>query len=63
MHSYSFAQENELLAFLSSYNNKQDLLHGVKNLNHATEEYLVFEGNPYDYLETLMIKEYLLPNL
>jgi hypothetical protein len=57
MHSYSFAQENELLAFLSSYNNKQDLLHGVKNLNHATEEYLVFEGNPYDYLETLMIKE------
>ncbi|SEO26811.1 hypothetical protein SAMN05192574_106343 [Mucilaginibacter gossypiicola] len=56
MNGYSFAQEPELLNFLKNYSNKQDLLKGVIALNDATKEYLVFDGNPYDYLEALMLK-------
>jgi hypothetical protein len=56
MEQYSFSSENDLNGFLQVFHEKKDLLIGITELNDITKEYLVFEGDPYLFLEELIYK-------
>lgn len=56
MKNYSFSSESDLRNFLQTYDSKKEILDGTMQLNNSTKEFLVFDGDPYTFLEDLIYK-------
>jgi len=57
MESYSFAEENQLLSFLKTFKSKNDVLKAIEKLNLPTKDFLIFDNDPYTFLEELILEK------
>jgi len=46
-----------LLSFLKTFKSKNDVLKAIEKLNLPTKDFLIFDNDPYTFLEELILEK------